>query len=181
MLPILDVISFIAGTGVVIALRRSQRRVLVLSAAGAFLGIVLLVVLGIDGWSILRHRTGYRSMPTVRYLALSAVHFWLGHFTMPPIAFFTPLMLAAAVTRASALWRRIVHVILAATFSAGFLLMSFSGYLLPRNIPNPVTEQVAPLVLRFVFIHATVTPCLLLLIGLLIAWRNLAKGRASAV
>jgi hypothetical protein len=181
MLFVLDVAFFTAGILTTAVLRQSPRRLFAVAAAGAFVGIVLLLIQGIDGWPVLRQRLGYQALDASAYPFLASAHFWIGHLTMPPIAFFTAIIMVAALIRPSNLWRRILHFILAIVFGAGFLLLGVTGYLLPRNIPHPINERVASLVLRFVVLHATLFPCVVLFVCIVVAWRNVMKARSAEV
>jgi len=167
------------GVGVVVATRLwPYPSTLLRFAAGSSLALALVVfMLAASGLPIYRWR--------VWRLASRDTSFWLavhglGHYALLTVMFLVPLLLAAAA-RHKGRWRRSVHLIAATGIPTLWFVEVFTGYILLKNLLDPIPRERLSAVLRFAILHVLLLPALLTLLLLFVAFRHdrVRKARAT--
>lgn len=178
---IAEIVAASAGTAIASALWKTPPRLQRGAGLAALLLLGALAALGVTGWQLHRARFPAASAATTVDTAAVRFHSTVGHLSTSALALAAPFLVAAALSRRGQLWRKVVHLFVAIFIVSAWLLVGFTGYLLPQNLNHLPPDQVAATVLRFAVLHMFGIPVLLTFSLLIATWRHFQAARRASV
>ena len=177
MLASAEIVGFLVAFGVGIWLWHQNRHHtigLVIRLGYAILITALLVAA--TGTPLFLYRTNRLQLSGAAVSAFHLVHHYAGHVFISVFVLYWPLLMIVSVARPATGMRRLILGIACVLCAYLFLFLSFTGYLLPPNLPRELSPLDAMHALRFFVLHVFVVPPLAALSLVSILWRH---SRAS--
>jgi len=179
IIAVLETTGFVAAFPVAAWLWRARPSALwSVTTQGGFVALTLLTANAVVGIPLALCRLGRLSLAPDLLDNLSWVHRHLSHGLYTAFILYWPFLFVLSVVRTRGVLRK-ASLGAASVLSFGlFLLVAFSGYLLPRGLPRVLSPLEARQVLRFVVLHVVAVPWLAITLLGIVIWRHVtAKKR----
>ena len=173
MFALFEVMGFcVAFVFAFVTWRRRPERLLRIVVWGGRIVLIWVFLEAVVGVPLFLSRFQHLQLGSAAVATLAQAHHYLGHFFITAFVLFWPLLFFTSIARPATASRRVLLGAGAIASMLLFLLVCYTGYALPRQMPRELTRVEAAHALRFVVLHVVAGPLLAGTAFALILWRH---------
>lgn len=181
MFAAIEIAGFVVAFASAIWLaRRDRRGLLQIAIAGSVAVLIAVLLIGLLGAPLFLHRFERVTLKADVVALFVQAHHNAGHWFITALVVFWPFVFVASVARPATALRKFGLGALALLQLVLFLLVSFTGYALPKGMPRELPLQEMTHALRFVILHVVFGPLLVIVVTAVLLWRHVRARRHFA-